>query len=263
MYRTGQGAPADQAQALAWYRKAADQDNPGAQYALAQDYLTGQGVPRNEHTAVTWLQKAALHGYTPAQLDLGRRYVQGKGVARDDTLAMEWLQKAADDGDPDAATELAQIAGRVGHTPKQLFSAMMDRVFGAGRWRETGGFRTRAQENALRKEGAGTVRLGEVSRHSMGNEEGPGAYDVVVTGMSPAKAALKLKRSGEPLQRVVCEQLHGDQGPHLHVEPKLTSEYVSVAKPSLRRAKRARAESAMGSNSANIFVASGKSLSGT
>ena len=34
------------------------------------------------------------------------------------------------------------------------FQAAMDRAFGAGRWRKTSGYRTQAQENALRRQGA-------------------------------------------------------------------------------------------------------------
>ncbi|MGZ6016463.1 MAG: hypothetical protein ACXWKM_12025, partial [Phenylobacterium sp.] len=48
------------------------------------------------------------------------------------------------------------------------FTATMDRVFGAGRWRQTSGYRTRAQEDALRRQGAGTVAPGHTSLHSIG-----------------------------------------------------------------------------------------------
>ena len=48
------------------------------------------------------------------------------------------------------------------------FDATMDQVFGPGRWRKTSGYRTPAQENALRRQGAGTVAQGRLSRHSLG-----------------------------------------------------------------------------------------------
>jgi hypothetical protein len=98
------------------------------------------------------------------------------------------------------------------------FAATMDRVFGQGRWRQTGGYRTRAQENALRRQGAGTVAPGHVSLHSVGDPDSPGAYDAVVDHMSPSQAAAKLRRSGAAFSRVVAEGAHGPQGPHLHVE---------------------------------------------
>jgi hypothetical protein len=103
-------------------------------------------------------------------------------------------------------------------TSSDDFSATMDRVFGQGRWRQTGGFRTQAQENALRRRGAGTVAAGHVSLHSIGDQDSPGAYDAVVDHMSPGQAAAKLRRSGAAFSRVVAEGAHGQEGPHLHVE---------------------------------------------
>jgi hypothetical protein len=98
------------------------------------------------------------------------------------------------------------------------FQAAMDRAFGAGRWRKTSGYRTQAQENALRRQGAGTVAPGHVSYHSIGAPDSPHAYDAVVAGMSLTSAAAKLKRAGGPFSRVLAEGAHGPQGAHLHIE---------------------------------------------
>ena len=95
----------------------------------------------------------------------------------------------------------------------------MNRVFGPGRWRATSGYRTRAQEDRLRRQGAGTVPPGRVSRHSVGGPAAPGAYDAVVDGVSQRHAAAKLRRSGATGFRVLAEGAHGAQGPHLHIEP--------------------------------------------
>src|SRR5258708_21003086 len=46
--------------------------------------------------------------------------------------------------------------------------AVMDSVFGAGKWRETGGYRTPARENELPAQGALTVPVGLLSHHSSG-----------------------------------------------------------------------------------------------
>ena len=102
---------------------------------------------------------------------------------------------------------------------KQHVQATLDRVFGAGRWRETSGWRSRAREDELRREGAGTVRLGEISHHSMGTPDAPGAYDVVVPGMSNAAAAERLKSESGDFSRVLAERAHGPEGQHLHLEP--------------------------------------------
>lgn len=106
------------------------------------------------------------------------------------------------------------------------FQATMDQVFGPGRWRKTSGYRTQAQENALRRQGAGTVAPGRISYHSIGGRAAPSAYDAVVSGMSPANAAAKLKRHGGAFSRVLAERAHGGQGPHLHIE------LVKVSAPS-------------------------------
>jgi hypothetical protein len=98
----------------------------------------------------------------------------------------------------------------------------MDRVFGPGRWRETGGYRSPAREDELRREGAGTVAPGHLSRHSLGTADAPGAYDVVVAGMSAGDAAATLKISGAGFSKVLAEGVHGEQGPHLHIEPAKT-----------------------------------------
>jgi hypothetical protein len=112
------------------------------------------------------------------------------------------------------------------------FQATMDRTFGPGRWRQTSGFRTQAQENALRRQGAGTVAPGRISYHSLGAPDAPHAYDAVVAGMSPARAAVKLKQVGGPFTRVLAEGAHGPQGAHLHIE---------LASTAMRRAAPAEA----------------------
>jgi hypothetical protein len=98
------------------------------------------------------------------------------------------------------------------------FRSTMDRVFGPGGWRQTSGYRTPAQEDALRRQGAGTVAQGRVSHHSIGGVSSPGAYDAVVDSMPLGSAAARLKQAGGGFSRVLAEGAHGGQGPHLHIE---------------------------------------------
>ena len=109
------------------------------------------------------------------------------------------------------------------------FRTIMDRVFGPGRWRMTSAYRSQAQENALRRQGAGTVAPGHVSLHTVGGPNAPEAYDAVVDHMSLASAAAKLRQAGGGFSRVVAEGAHGPQGPHLHVE--LISARMRTAAP--------------------------------
>ncbi len=106
-----------------------------------------------------------------------------------------------------------------GEDPHARFRATMDQVFGPGTWRVTGGYRTPERENQLRAQGARTVAAGRLSRHSMGRPDAPGAYDVVVEGMSPFRAAAKLRRAGAPFATIFPKGRHGTQGPHLHLDP--------------------------------------------
>ncbi|TAJ68502.1 MAG: hypothetical protein EPO51_26820 [Phenylobacterium sp.] len=99
------------------------------------------------------------------------------------------------------------------------FSTIMDTVFGQGAWRMTGGYRTPEREDQLRAQGAMTVRPGGLSRHSLGRPGAPGAYDLVVDGMSPSEAANRLRNAGAPFARYQPKGAHGTQGPHLHLEP--------------------------------------------
>ena len=146
---------------------------------------------------------------TPGLVDLhGHVYVGGRPSAL-----------FPDDSALTAGTTTVCDAGISGWRTFEDFKATMDRVFGPGRWRQTSGYRTRAQENALRRAGAGTVRAGAISRHSLGNREKPGAYDAVVHGMALATAADKLRRAaGAGFARVIAEGAHGPEGAHLHVE---------------------------------------------
>ena len=131
------------------------------------------------------------------------------------TAAAGTIEVVSADGEFDKAHPRPVAAAEA---PASDFSATMDRVFGAGRWRQTSGYRSQAQENALRRQGAGTVAVGRTSRHSIGGPEAPGAYDAVVDRLSTAQAAAKLKRDAGGGFRIVAERAHGPQGAHLHVE---------------------------------------------
>ncbi|MBI2780082.1 MAG: DnaJ domain-containing protein [Gammaproteobacteria bacterium] len=58
-YEKGQGVPQDPSQAAQWYRKAAEQGIPDAQYHLGKLYTVGKGVPIDNVEAYAWLSLAA------------------------------------------------------------------------------------------------------------------------------------------------------------------------------------------------------------
>ena len=67
LYQDGQGVQQDYAEAMKWFRKAADQGDPEAQYALGVMYKNGRGVPRDDAEAIKWYRKAADQGNADAQ----------------------------------------------------------------------------------------------------------------------------------------------------------------------------------------------------
>ena len=81
LYRCG--VARDDAEAVAWYRKAAEQGNADAQNNLGVMYAAGRGVARDDTEAVDWYRKSAEQGNVLAQQNLERMYADGRGVPRD------------------------------------------------------------------------------------------------------------------------------------------------------------------------------------
>ena len=61
-------------------------------------YDNGRGVRQDDAQAVYWYRKAAEQGNVEAQHNLGAMYANGQGVRQDHKIAKEWLGKACDNG---------------------------------------------------------------------------------------------------------------------------------------------------------------------
>jgi len=109
MYETGFGLPQNSTEALKWYRKASDHGDAGAQYSLGLTYRDGKSVPQNYAEAVKWLRKAADQRFFGAQSDLGIMYFNGWGVAQNYSEAVTWFQHGAAQGDPSAQSYLGFV----------------------------------------------------------------------------------------------------------------------------------------------------------
>src|SRR6266571_4519866 len=81
---------------------AAENGDALAQYDLGIYYSLGQGIAKNDAAAVRWWHKAAQQNLAPAQLNLGICYGLGKGIERDDLQAVKWWRKAAEQNLPQA-----------------------------------------------------------------------------------------------------------------------------------------------------------------
>ena len=95
MYQNGKPVAQNYAEAVHWYRKAADQGEVNAQYELGVMYHNGQGVTQDDTEAVTWYGKAAEQGHVSAQFYLGLSFRDGQGVPHDDVEAYAWFDLAA------------------------------------------------------------------------------------------------------------------------------------------------------------------------
>ena len=84
LYSVGAGVPEDQAESVAWVRRAAEQGNASGEYLLGRSYERGRGViVANNAEAAAWYRRAAQQGHVEAQNDLGNLYYFGNGVIQD------------------------------------------------------------------------------------------------------------------------------------------------------------------------------------
>lgn len=95
-YLVGKGVPKDLVQSAYWFKKAADQGDPGAQNELGYLYIWGIGVERDEARAFKWFARASGSGSQQAKLNLAVMYLKGMGVAKDDEMGRELLNELAE-----------------------------------------------------------------------------------------------------------------------------------------------------------------------
>jgi TPR repeat protein len=58
---------------------------------------------------VYWYRKAAEQGYPPAEYDLGRMLADGRGVRKNEAEAEVWFRRAAEKGIREAQTRLETL----------------------------------------------------------------------------------------------------------------------------------------------------------
>ena len=69
-------------------RKAAEQGDANAQYALGMAYFSGELITANPAVTIEWLLKAAKQGHVEAQHIIGVMYQTGNGVVLDQIEAV-------------------------------------------------------------------------------------------------------------------------------------------------------------------------------
>ena len=109
LYKAGRGVRQDYAEAVKWFRTAAERGIPEACYALGGMYYDGRGVSQDYEESFRWWLKAAEKGMAEAQNDVASLYRGGTGVQQDDEKARMWYLKAAEQDDPLAENSLGEM----------------------------------------------------------------------------------------------------------------------------------------------------------
>ena len=121
MYANGEGVAQDLAEAVKWYRLAAEQGDARGQYSLGSMLAQGQGVPENGAEAAKWFRLAAEQGDAMGQYALGFMYDYGEGLPDDYVLAYAWYNLAAAQGNEVARKNKDNLRTRM--TPDQIARA--------------------------------------------------------------------------------------------------------------------------------------------
>ncbi|MEJ2313170.1 MAG: toll/interleukin-1 receptor domain-containing protein, partial [Gemmatimonadales bacterium] len=88
----------DYAAALPFLVRAAEKDDPEAQYTLGRMYVNGYGVVKDVDRAHELFQASADQGHPGGQVGMGYLYLTGQAVEYDDEEAARWYRLAADQG---------------------------------------------------------------------------------------------------------------------------------------------------------------------
>ena len=94
-HRGGRDLQQDDGEAIKWFRLAAQQRDPVAEFNLGVMYSDGEGVPQDNAEAAKWYRLAADQGDARAEYNLGLWYAQGLGGPPDYVQAHIWFNLAA------------------------------------------------------------------------------------------------------------------------------------------------------------------------
>ncbi len=98
---------------IKWLRKAAEQEEPNAQFELGYAYVSGDGVQKQIDEAVKWFRRSAEHGSPRGQGALGTAYANGDAGVRDLVEAYKWFLLAVAQNDAGAKEGLRNLAQRL------------------------------------------------------------------------------------------------------------------------------------------------------
>lgn len=123
-YFQGHGVEEDGPEAGEWFRKAAEQGLAASQHNLGYFYENGITLPKDESEAVKWYRRAADQGYANSQHSLGHFYLKGITLPKDEAEAVKWFRKAAEQGYADSQNSLGYIYEKGVGTTKDVAEAV-------------------------------------------------------------------------------------------------------------------------------------------
>ena len=107
----GDGVAVNPVNAFKLFMKAAEQNDPRAQYEVAEMYRQGLGVDESQKSANKWYEKSAELGNAQAQVAWAKRLDEGTGMFfSDHDAAYQWYLKAAQQGQGEAYYILGVMA---------------------------------------------------------------------------------------------------------------------------------------------------------
>ena len=106
MYARGEGVPQNYAEAVRWYRMAADQGNAHSAVQPRRDVLPRPGRTSELCRGGALVSHGRRPGRAEAQSNLGVMYVLGQGVPQNYAEAVRWFRLAAAQGNANAQFNL-------------------------------------------------------------------------------------------------------------------------------------------------------------
>ena len=110
MHAYGWGVQRNPAEAITWYREAADQGLQVAQHFIGMAYVNGEGIRPDDAEAARWFARAAAQGFAQAQFMLGLMTLDGRGVPKDLVQGYALLVMAGQGGVRSAARVVQKMA---------------------------------------------------------------------------------------------------------------------------------------------------------
>lgn len=147
------------AEAARYFRMAALQNVPEAQFNYAMMQTEGVGVPKNEESAFLMFKKAAVQGLAQAQYNVGTFLSEGRGTTRSVPEAIRWLRQAAVKGHTSARVYMVALLLR-----GEIQTLNIQQVTEMARW---------ISEEALRGDKQAQFYMGLMSARGLGVQPDP------------------------------------------------------------------------------------------